>query len=262
VSVERGLRDRQLPDLRVRISALLASGRLVPAAVRTPSGDVMGHYQDLAEHEIEELLEELWTLEEQGRSRRKDLREGSKLGDAAEVLERLLERGLVRVEADLVIMTPAGRELAARQVRRHRLAEFLLTQVIEVADERVVDETACVMEHILSPEVTDSVCSFLGHPKACPHGKPIPPGNCCRSFSTAIEPLVQPLDRLAVGSSARIVYIAPKEPELLTRLSSLGIVPAVTIRLQQKRPAAVIAIGETSLALDPESAAQIYVKRL
>ena len=118
------------------------------------------------------------------------------------------------------------------------------------------------MEHILSPEVTDSVCSFLGHPKFCPHGKPIPPGHCCRSFSNAVEPLVQPLNRMTVGDTARIAYIVPKDPDRLVKLSNLGVIPGATIRLSQRQPATVITIGETTLALDQDIAEEVYVKRL
>ena len=118
------------------------------------------------------------------------------------------------------------------------------------------------MEHILSPAVTDSVCSFLGHPKRCPHGKAIPPGRCCRSFSNAIEPLVQPLPCLAVGQVARIVHIVARDASRLVKLSNLGLVPGATIRLQQKQPAPIVAVGETTLALERAIAAEIYVKKL
>ncbi len=222
----------------------------------------MTHYAGLAEQEVEELLEELWTLDEHGRGSRHDAVTGSKLPDAEAVLERLVARDYVRIDGPRVRMTDAGRELASRQIRRHRLAEFLLAHVLAVRDEAQINRTACAMEHALSSEVTDSVCSFLGHPSHCPHGKPIPPGPCCRTLSTAVAPLVQPLDRLPVGTDARIVYIVPRDAELLTRLSSLGILPSVTVRLEQARPAAVLRIGETTLALDPQIASQIYVKRL
>jgi DtxR family Mn-dependent transcriptional regulator len=110
--------------------------------------------------------------------------------------------------------------------------------------------------------MTDSICAFLGHPRFCPHGKPIPPGPCCRCLTRPIEPLVGPLGSLAVGERGRIVYIVPREPERLVRLSVLGIVPGVEIALVQKSPAAVLRVGETTLAVDPEIAAEIYVKRI
>jgi len=146
--------------------------------------------------------------------------------------------------------------------RRHRLAELLFSAVLDIKDDRTVNRTACVMEHVLSPDVTDSVCAFLGHPKSCPHGKSIPAGPCCRSFSNAVAPLVQPLDRLAVGDQGRIAYIVPRDAERLVRLSDLGVIPGATIRLRQKRPAIVIGIGETTLALDREIAEELYVKKI
>jgi Fe2+ transport system protein FeoA len=76
-----------------------------------------------------------------------------------------------------------------------------------------------------------------------------------------VEPLVQPLDRLAAGSKGRIVYITPREPQQLARLSSLGIVPGATVLLQQKSPAVVLRVQETTLAVDPAIAGEIYVKR-
>ncbi len=46
-------------------------------------------------------------------------------------------------------------------------------------NEQEIEQQACKFEHILSPEATDKICTFLGHPAACPHGDPIPPGECC-----------------------------------------------------------------------------------
>jgi DtxR family Mn-dependent transcriptional regulator len=222
----------------------------------------MSHDEDLADQDVEELAEELWTLGEEGRDRLPEVRAASRVGahfDAG--LAALVRRGLASVEAGRVTLTADGRALAERQVRRHRLAESLFTTVLEVKDDEAVNRTACVIEHVLDAALTDSICAFLGHPAACPHGKPIPPGDCCRSLSS-VEPLVQPLDRLPVGREGRIVYIAPREPARLVRLGSLGIVPGVVVHLQQKSPAAVIRIGETTLAVEPAIAGEIYVKRV
>lgn len=222
----------------------------------------MSHDRDLADQDIEEVAEELWTLGEQGRDRLADLRETTKVAELDTALAELASRKLARVEGDRVVLTPEGRSLAELQVRRHRLGESLFTTVLEVRDESVVDRTACVMEHVLGDGMTDSICAFLGHPKFCPHGKPIPPGPCCRSLTRTVEPLVQPLDRLPVGSRGRIVYIVPRDPDRLVKLSNLGIVPGATIQLAQKSPAAVLRIHETTLAVDPAIAGEIYVKRI
>lgn len=221
----------------------------------------MSPVHDLADQDVEELAEELWTLVEDGQPSVAALRRATKVAPLDPALEAGERRGLWRRGGDALELTDAGRRLAERQVRRHRLAELLFTTVLDAHDEAAVDRTACVIEHVLSASLTDSVCAFLGHPPRCPHGKPIPPGDCCRSLSATLEPLVQPLERLPPGSHGRIVYIAPRAPERLVRLSGLGLVPGVTVQLLQKSPAAVVRIGGTTLALDAAIAGEIYVKK-
>jgi DtxR family Mn-dependent transcriptional regulator len=138
----------------------------------------------------------------------------------------------------------------------------LFRVALDVRDDAAVNRTACVIEHVLDEAMTDAVCAFLGHPTLCPHGKPIPSGPCCRAFSRSLEPLVQPLDRLGPGDSAHIVFIVPREPGRLVRLAGLGVVPGATVHFQQRSPAAVLRVGETTLALEPAIAAEIYVRRL
>jgi Mn-dependent DtxR family transcriptional regulator len=79
----------------------------------------------------------------------------------------------------IVELTPRGRERAGSIIRRHRLAERLFTDSLAMDSESEIEQQACKFEHILSPEATDKICTFLGHPKTCPHGAPIPPGPCC-----------------------------------------------------------------------------------
>ncbi len=220
------------------------------------------HERDLADADVEELAEELWTLSEDGHDTLQDLVQTSKVPAVEEVLDQMSRRGLARLEPGArVSLTEAGRQLAQRQVRRHRLAEVLFTTVLEVADDAAVNRTACVIEHVLDAAMTDSVCAFLGHPQRCPHGKAIPAGACCRSFSRPLEPLVQPLEKLAPGEWGRIVHIVPRQPGRLVRLASLGVVPGARVHLQQTWPAVVIRIGETTLALESEVASEIFVKR-
>ena len=219
-------------------------------------------HPDLADQDVEEVAEELWTLGERGLDRVDDLRTASQVPTLDAALAELGRRGLVRVEAGRFALTSEGRELAKRQVRRHRLAEVLFTTVLEVRDESAVNRTACVMEHVLGAGLADAICAFLGHPRACPHGKPIPQGPCCRELSRTIEPLVQPLDRLPAGAEGRIVYIVPRDKERLAPLTNLGIVPGAHVHLRQKSPAFVLALGETTLAVDPAIAGEIYVKKV
>jgi putative ABC transport system ATP-binding protein len=81
--------------------------------------------------------------------------------------------------AETLYFTERGRKRATDVIRRHRLAERLFMQTFKVEDEQEVEQQACKFEHILSPEATDRICTFLGHPETCPHGSPIPRGPCC-----------------------------------------------------------------------------------
>jgi hypothetical protein len=79
----------------------------------------------------------------------------------------------------IVELTERGRKKAADIIRRHRLAERLFTDSLALDSESEIEQQACKFEHILSPEATEKICTFLGHPLTCPHGAPIPRGACC-----------------------------------------------------------------------------------
>jgi DtxR family Mn-dependent transcriptional regulator len=170
--------------------------------------------------------------------------------------ERLLEAGGRRVR-----LTDAGRRQAADIVRRHRLTEVLLHNVLAVS-EQSVESTACQVEHILNPEVTEAVCAFLGHPPSCPHGLGIPRGRCCEQEPVHLQPLIAALADLAVGESATVAFIHSRRHAYLQRLSALGVVPGCRIRLRQRHPALVLQVGETELALDHEAGREIFIRRM
>ena len=87
--------------------------------------------------------------------------------------------GLVEIREGQEYFTHAGELRARNVIRRHRLAERLFIDVLSIRDDIEVESSACTFEHVLSPEVTDRICTFLGHPSSCPHGSPIPKGECC-----------------------------------------------------------------------------------
>ena len=144
-------------------------------------------------------------------------------------------------------------------IRRHRLAERLLNDVLEVKED-TMDSSACKFEHFLDEEVTTSICTLLGHPVSCPHGKAIPPGECCGKANKEIRPVVMPVTELRSGDRAKISYIVTRYHERLYRLSSMGLLPGVQIRLHQRHPTYVIQMGETQIALDTAIARDIYVR--
>jgi len=124
--------------------------------------------------DFDEVLEHLWTR-----------------GESAGHIEshhftQVQWRRLIATMAQIGLVTEEGEftrmgEARARDViRRHRLAERLFMDVLSIQDEDEIESSACKFEHILSPEVTDRMCTLLGHPGACPHGSPIPKGDCCQ----------------------------------------------------------------------------------
>ncbi len=208
---------------------------------------------------LEEALELLWVLKEEQKAGLKTLRVSSDDDDINAVIEELKKQNLITVSDDNVDFTEQGYQIARAIIRRHRLAERLFADVFEMQDD-TIHEDACKIEHILSEELTDSVCTFLGHPPTCPHGKPIPRGDCCRTLTTQVKPLVRRLTDLDISQKARIVYIVPGEQARLNRLQSIGIGAGSTIQLLQKSPSVVVKIDETVVALDPEIAMEIFVK--
>ena len=207
----------------------------------------------------DEILELLWSMREKGSKSYKDVIAGIGDNDTSDVMRKMEKARLINVSGDDVELTEKGEARSRDLTRRHRLAERLFYDVIDVGMEES-EETACEIEHFLSPHVTDSVCSFLGHPPTCPHGKPIPRGKCCSKYKAGIRPLVMQLKELEVGSKGRIVFIVPSDNTRLERLASMGIIAGSIIRLRQKRPSYVLEIDETSLALDSMIAEEIYVK--
>lgn len=207
----------------------------------------------------DEVLERLWYAQEDGRAvcSAEDVRLN---GEAAAALDELHAAKLVRSSGGIVSLTAEGSERARGIVRRHRLAEILFTQVLEV-ETGDAETSACELEHILAERVVDRVCTFLGHPPACPHGHPIPQGSCCQVYSRKVDPLIMRLVDLPLGSSGSVVFIAPKSVVRLNRLAAFGIVPGSQVRLVERKPSVVLSCGNTSIAIEDEIGREIYVRQ-
>lgn len=208
----------------------------------------------------DEILEQLWVFKEQKRqaSSLADLGLGLDEQQARYAMADLIATNSVRDEPVLELL-PAGEELARAIIRRHRLAEILFSEVLEL---EMIDAeaSACEFEHMLTERVVDRVCTFLGHPPKCPHGKPIPQGSCCSKFEKKVDPLISRLLDLPIGGRGTIVFIAPKSLSRLNRLAVLGVTPGSQARLLQRQPSVVISCGETSIAIEEEMAGEIYVR--
>ena len=204
----------------------------------------------------------MWLIEEEGREPTFERIMEKNIHDAAsmKVLERLVSRGYLTREGDIFRFTDSGRKMGESVIRRHRLAERLLVDVLSIRD-MSFETTACRFEHVLTPEVTDHVCTLLGHPRSCPHGKPIPPGPCCVRAEKSLETVVVRLNELRSGESGRITYISTTNHHRLDRLSALGLFPGRVVRVHQREPLFIVFLDETQLALEKEIVGEIFVIR-
>jgi DtxR family Mn-dependent transcriptional regulator len=210
---------------------------------------------------IDEALELIWVLDEEGLRDLDRFSLSSDDADVAMLVETLKEDGLVNIIDGSIHLTEKGRKMARGLIRRQRLAERLFTDVFEMPENTVLDD-ACKMEHILSEELTESVCIFLGHPPTCPHGKPIPRGECCKKLKVEVTPVVTRLSEFEVGAVGKITFIVPSDPSRISKLNSLGLTAGSVIKFVQRVPSCVIQIDETTVAIDPEIAKEIYLKKI
>jgi DtxR family Mn-dependent transcriptional regulator len=211
-------------------------------------------------HQMEEVLEAAWTAEERSDTRREFVATMAKVELSPEVVKPLENEGFIEVKDDHLCLTAPGRTRARDIIRRHRLAERLVMDVLRV-DIQEAEDNACEFEHSLARGIADSICTLLGHPTACPHGRPIPEGKCCEQARSNVKPLVFPLTSLTVGGSGRVAYINTRNFPRLQKLSAFGISPGVTIKLFQKSPSVVLQCEETQVALEEEIARDIYVRQ-
>jgi DtxR family Mn-dependent transcriptional regulator len=140
----------------------------------------------------------------------------------SEMIRRLESEGLLTTDGG-IMLTPAGVELAERVVRRHRLAERFLTDILKLSWAEAHHE-AGRWEHVISTAVEQAMDRLLGSPTTCPHGNPIP-------GSDYVDPDAHPLSQLVVGSPFTVRRI-PEEleftPGLLEFLEASSIRPGRT----------------------------------
>lgn len=206
----------------------------------------------------EEALGEILEAFEAGTKKRAEIEPMLDARVRQSVLGELADKRLVGLNGDSITLTPTGEGIALNLLRRKRLAERLLKDVLNVRDE-FIEPAACQWEHILSKEVADSICTLLGHPRQSPRHQPIPPGECCKSASTRIAPVVCPLSKINPGEQARISYLLVKQHPELDRLLSMGLVPGTTVEVIQRFPTFVVQVNESQLAFDEAIAEGVFV---
>lgn len=213
------------------------------------------------QNDIEEILSIIWEEEERGNNSLKKIKEKMEQQACGDILDEMSKTGLINMTGDIISFTVQGRLLGKDIIRRQRLAERLLYDVLEVPPPES-DSQACAFEHIISKEVEESICTLLGHPRQCPHGTVLPEGDCCRRAATSLPSIVSSLDTFLVGEKGKILYVLTKDHPQLHKLMSLGVMPGTVIKVHQIFPSFVIQVGETQLALEKEVAKSIYLKKI
>lgn len=205
----------------------------------------------------EEILESLWVkLEEKKIPSASFEIMGVKKDDAA--LREIVSSGFVEILDSALVFTEKGRKLGRDVVRRHRLAERLLADVLDVKG-KLANEKACEFEHLLHAGIDDRICTLLGHPKLCPHGHNIPPGKCCTRERKELK-IVAPLSSLVSGQSGKIAYIHTRDNLKMQKMMAIGIVPGMKIKMLQSFPSFLFKLGNSQFAIDESMAKDIFVR--
>jgi len=212
------------------------------------------------EIQIEEILEYIWILDENSDKAESSLVSNKFGNDIANTyLKVMAEQKLINLQNSEIAFTEPGRERAKLIIRRHRIAERLLNDVLEMRGDEF-ERGACQFEHFVNEEIIASICTLLGHPAVCPHGNKIPQGQCCLSAKKNLEPIISPLSAIKAGKMVKVVYITTKSHASLDRLSGIGVIPGLELTIHQRFPSMILQYGETQLALDNDIAKNVFVR--
>jgi DtxR family Mn-dependent transcriptional regulator len=209
---------------------------------------------------LEEYLEAIHELAEEGTQviqARLAERVGHSAPAVSEMIRRLKSEGYLTVEDRAVHLTAKGQKRAASVVRKHRLAERLLTDIIGLPWHKAHLE-ACRWEHVISDEVEDRLVELLGNPATCPHGNPIP-GSGGRIPSNLVA-----LSSRHGGDEIRLERVTEQveiDLDALAYLSEAGFIPGADARVAARGPDGTLTIelGEHTIALGPALADQLFV---
>lgn len=211
---------------------------------------------------VEMYLETVYRLREtEGTARTSAIAQslGISMGAVTNTLTSLERHGLVRRKRYRgVELTPRGEVIALRVLRKHRLAERLLTEVLGMKWSEV-HEVACRLEHAITDDVARAVQTLLKNPRSCPHGNPIP-NETGKFKKTGTEPL----SVLKPTQEAVLVSIAPESSTLLRYLASLGLIPGVRLQVEEKAPfngPLIVNMRGSRYALGQQVASSIKVQR-
>jgi DtxR family Mn-dependent transcriptional regulator len=174
----------------------------------------------------------------------------------SEMIKRMETEGLIGLQGNKIVLTGAGEVLAERVVRRHRIAERFLTDILGLSWAQAHHE-AGKWEHIMSDDVEAAIDRLLGNPTTCPHGNPIP-GSSYRNDDAV------PLASLEIGETFTVTRI-PEEleftPGMLDFLEQFDVIPGSLGRVQSANDGAfTVTIGDRDVDIDPFASARILVR--
>jgi DtxR family Mn-dependent transcriptional regulator len=215
----------------------------------------------MTEKNIEEALSIIWEFREKKTDSANEVFKAIENKVNAEVKEELIKRNYITLKNDKVELTASGEKIGMDIIRRQRIAERLLCDVLNLTREEA-EHFACELEHTIAKEVEESICTLLGHPKQSPSGAPVPEGGCCKKAKTQVESIIVPLTKLKANEKGKISYIMSDAQTQLHKLMSFGIVPGAVIKVHQTFPSYVIQSGEIQIALEDEIAENILIKKL
>jgi DtxR family Mn-dependent transcriptional regulator len=178
----------------------------------------------------------------------------------SEMTGKLAELGLVTREPYKgAALTAEGKSHALSLIRRHRLWERFLTDVLGLSWDQVHEE-ACRLEHVTSPLLEERLAQFLGEPETCPHGHPLPTAEGEMAVEVGCY-----LSELTAGQRAIVLRVPERDSALLQYLASLGLKPQVIIQIEAAAPfqgPLTLQVGEALRVLGRELASQIVVRPL
>jgi DtxR family transcriptional regulator, iron-dependent repressor len=208
---------------------------------------------------VEEYLETIFALEEEGIpviQARLAERLGKAAPSVSEMLDRLEADGLIERSARQITMTPSGTALARGVVRKHRLAERLLVDIIGLDWDKAHVE-AGRWEHVISDDVEARLVVLLGNPTTCPHGNPIPGANADRHAQRSLAE-AQPGERIRLE---RVTESVEHDAASLSYLGDHGLTPGTTAVIRARAPdgTLTLAVGEATVALGPAICERMFV---
>ena len=208
---------------------------------------------------VEEYLEAIHELGEEGMviiQARLAERLGHSAPAISEMIRRLRADGYIETRGRALVLTDSGRSVAESVVRKHRLAERLLTDIIGLPWEKAHVE-AGRWEHVISDEVEERIVALLGFPTTCPHGNPIPGAGGQPAPSVALSSMAQG-ERVRL---ARVTELVELDESMLSYLSSHGFVPGTEATVATRAPDGTLTLdlGSATIALGPSLASQLYV---